>query len=100
LLLAGVVSVVLSTLLTIPISGIVMLVRSGAAANPADFIQSAQADPEAFEEMLTSSQGEGFGWFIRTLIDMFFSAALLEEGLKFVTCRMACKRQGMIAHGF
>lgn len=96
LVIAGAVCTAVATLVTLPISAVIMLVRSGAAANPLDLVQSVQADSQAIKEMLEAPQGGGFSWFIWTLIDMFFSAALVEEGLKFITCRIACKRQNMI----
>ena len=53
-------------------------------------------DPAAFEELINGTGGSNLEMTVRSIVDMFFSAALLEEGLKYLTCRIAIRKKGMI----
>lgn len=96
LLIAGAVSVAASTLLTLPISAVMALVRTGAITDPAGFFQTIQADPGSFKEALENSTGSDAVELAWHVANMFFGAGLLEEGLKYVTGRIAIKKEGMI----
>lgn len=89
LAIAGTVSVVLATLLTIPISALMVLVRSGAITDIDGFVQVATTDPEALKTMLQGADDGVLVTFLWSLADMFFGAGLLEEGLKYLTGRAA-----------
>jgi len=96
LLIAGAASVAISTVLTLPISAVMALLRTGAITDPVGWLQTIQADPGSFKETLensTASDAVELAWHVA---NMFFGAGLLEEGLKFLTGRIATKREGMI----
>ncbi len=96
LVVAAVVSVVLSTVLSMPISAVIAIARSGAFSDFSGWIKTIQADPQAAREMMNNlSEGPLMGtpW---NMVDMLFGAALLEEGLKFLTCRIAIRKKGMV----
>ena len=91
LLIAGAVSVVLAVVLTLPIDGTIALVRMGILSNLSEWIRVANESPEAFAEMIQNASSNVQPSFLWVLIGMFFSAGLLEEGLKFLTCRVAIR---------
>ncbi|MBQ9268541.1 MAG: PrsW family intramembrane metalloprotease [Oscillospiraceae bacterium] len=95
-MIAAVVSVALSTVLSMPISAIIAIVRTGAFSDFSGWVKTIQADPQAAKEMMNNlSEGPltGTMW---SIVDMLFSAALLEEGLKFLTCRIAIRKKDMV----
>ena len=96
LIIAAVVSVIVSSLLSVPISILVSLIRSGALADIPGLIKMIQNDPDSFSKLTDNTSGSNLVMTVRSIVDMFFSAALLEEGLKYLTCRIAIRRKGMI----
>ena len=96
LLLAGAVSVGLSVILNLPFSGIVSVFRLGVLSDPGKWLSALQSDPAALSEMLQNAARDTRPTFLWELISMFFTAGLLEEGLKFLTCRIAVRKEGMI----
>ena len=96
LLIAALISVVLSSILSLPISILVSLIRSGALADIPGLIEMIKDNPEAFGELVNGTGGSNLAMTLRSIVDMFFSAALLEEGLKYLTCRAAIRKKGMI----
>ncbi|MCR5095551.1 MAG: PrsW family intramembrane metalloprotease [Erysipelotrichaceae bacterium] len=96
LVIAGAVSVLLSTLISVPVSMLIALLRTGTSLNLREVFLLAQSDPAAAKEMIQSISGGPWSKAIWSVINMFFSAGLLEEGLKYLTCRKAIKKEGMI----
>ena len=96
LVIAAAVSVVLASVLSMPISVLVMLIRSGAIKDIPGLIEILQENPDAFRELVDSMGGSNLERTVRSIVDMFFSAALLEEGFKYLTCRIAIRKKGMI----
>ena len=96
LLIAALISVVLSSILSLPISILVSLIRSGALADIPGLIEMIKDNPETFGELVNGTGGSNLAMTLRSIVDMFFSAALLEEGLKYLTCRAAIRKKGMI----
>ena len=96
LVIAAVVSLILSSILSLPISILVSLIRSGALADIPGLIEMIQNDPESFGELMDGTSGDALAMTIRSIVDMLFAAALLEEGLKYLTCRSAIRKEGMI----
>lgn len=96
LVIAAVICVILSSILSMPISIIVEIFRTGAFMDLPGLIKTLQNDPGAFKEMMDSTRGGLLSMTIWAMIDMFFAAGLLEEGLKYLTCRFAIRKEGMI----
>ncbi len=96
LLLAGAVSVALSVLLNLPFSGIVSVFRLGVLSDPGKWLSAIRNDPASFQEMFQNAVANTKPTFLWELLSMFFTAGLLEEGLKFLTCRVAIRKEGMI----
>ena len=96
LIIAAVISVIVSSVLSLPISILVSLIRSGVLADIPGFIEMIQNDPEAINDLMSNTSGSTLTMTVRSITDMFFSAALLEEGLKYLTCRIAIRKKGMI----
>ncbi|MBQ6560182.1 MAG: PrsW family intramembrane metalloprotease [Erysipelotrichaceae bacterium] len=96
LIIAAAISVVLSSVLSLPISFLVSLIRSGALADIPGLIEMIEQDPEAFKGLVYNADGTAPTLTVRSIVDMFFSAGLLEEGLKYLTCRIAIRKKGMI----
>ena len=96
LLLAGAVSVGLSIVLNLPFSAIVSVFRLGVLSDPGKWLSALQSDPASLSEMLRNASRDTRPTFLWELISMFFTAGLLEEGLKFLTCRIAVRKEGMI----
>lgn len=96
LLIAGAVSVVLSIVLNLPVEAILSFFRFGFFSDPAALLSAFQGGSDSIAGMLQNAQNNTEQTFLWTLIDMFFAAGLLEEGLKFLTCRAAIRKEGMI----
>ena len=96
LLLAGAVSVGVSIVLNLPLSGLVSVFRLGVLSDPGKWLSALRSDPAALSEMLQNASRDTRPTFLWELISMFFTAGLLEEGLKFLTCRIAVRKEGMI----
>ena len=96
LVIAAVVSIILSSLLSMPVSILVSLIRSGALKDIPGLIEMIKNDPEAFQDLVSGTGGSNLAKTIRAVVDMLFSAALLEEGLKYITCRIAIRKKGMV----
>ena len=96
LVIAAVVSLILSSFLSMPISILVSLVRSGALKDIPGLVELIQNDPEAFQALIDGTVGSNLAKTGRSIVDMLFAAALLEEGLKYLTCRIAIRKKGMI----
>ncbi len=96
LLIAGTVSVVLSSIISMPVSLVLELARSGAFSDFSGFIQSAISNPEALKESMQSLDGNALSATLWAMLNMFLSAGLLEEGLKCLSCRIAIRKEGMI----
>ena len=96
LLIAAAISVIVSSLLSLPVSILVALIRSGALADIPGLIETMKNDPETFSSLVTDTSGSTLTRTFRSIIDMFFSAALPEEGLKYLTCRIAIRKKGMV----
>ena len=96
LLLAGAVSVALSVLLNLPFSGIVSVFRLGVLSDPGRWLSALRNDPASLNEMIQNAVRDNQPMFLWELISMFFTAGLLEEGLKFLTCRIVIRKEGMI----
>ena len=96
LLIAGVVCVGLSIVLTIPIDGIISFIRLGILSDLSGWLQAVKDGSEAITALVQNASANAQPTFLWTLISMFFSAGLLEEGLKFLTCRIAIRKEGMI----
>lgn len=96
LLIAALVSVIVSSILSMPISIAAAIIRSGALSDVSGLIELINNDPEAFKAMIETNTGSPLAMTVRAVIEMFFSAALLEEGLKYLTCRIAIRKKGMI----
>ena len=96
LLLAGAGSVILSIILTVPLSAIVSFFRLGVFTNPGEWLSAIRTDPAAVNELVQNAKNSIRPTFLFNLISMFFTAGLLEEGLKFLTCRGAIRKKGMV----
>ncbi|MBR4461884.1 MAG: PrsW family intramembrane metalloprotease [Erysipelotrichaceae bacterium] len=96
LLIAAVISVALSSILSLPMSMIVAIFRSGALKDLPGFIELIQNDPSVLKQMMENTDSGILSMTVRSIVDMFFSAGLLEEGLKYLTCRMAIRKEGMV----
>ena len=96
LLIAGLVSVILSSLISMPISAAIEFIRLGATSDPQKLILLLRENPQGFADYFKEISADNPPNFFATLISMFFSAGLLEEGLKYLTCRIAIRRKGMI----
>ena len=95
-LYAGLISIAVSTVLSMPISAVLMAIRTGAFSDPGSWVQAASSDVNAFKEMVENTEGSGASEILWRFVDMLFSAAMLEEGLKFLTCRIAIRKKGMV----
>ena len=73
-----------------------MVLRIGTAADVPGLSEALRDNPAVFQEMITEAAKSLRPSFLWNLADMFVSAALLEEGLKFLTCRIAIRKEGMI----
>ena len=93
LAIAALISVALASLLSMPVSVLVSLVRSGALADLPGLLDKIRDDPEV---VVGSMGGSIPAMTVWSIVDMFFSAALLEEGLKYLTCRIAIRKEGTI----
>ncbi|MCR5447865.1 MAG: PrsW family intramembrane metalloprotease [Solobacterium sp.] len=96
LVIAGTVSVLLATILTFPIGGIIMMIRFGVFRDISIWMQAAKEGSEALAALAQETVRNHPPTFFANLINMFFSAGLLEEGLKYLTCRIAVRKEGMI----
>ena len=96
LLIAGAVSVVLSVILAIPIDGAMSFLHLGILSDLSGWTHAVGEGAEATAAFLQNANSNVRPTFLWTLISMFFSAGLLEEGLKFLTCRIAVRKEGMI----
>ena len=95
-LIAGAVSVVLSSIISMPVSLVLELARSGAFSDFSGFIQSAISNPEALKESMQSLDANALSATLWAMLNMFLSAGLLEEGLKYLSCRIAIRKEGMV----
>lgn len=96
LVIAAAVSVVVSIILTLPTSGITLFLRMGIFSDLDGWIQNLHEGPEVFEEAVKNAVSSIQPSFFWNFINMFISSGLLEEGLKFLTCRIAVRKEGMI----
>lgn len=96
LLIAGGVSVLFSSLLSMPVSALVEFVRLGAVSDPQRWIHALKEGTQVFSTLLKETIANNPPSFFATMVSMFFSAGLMEEGLKFMTCRTAIRKEGMI----
>ena len=96
LLIAGALSVVLSIVLNIPLSAIISFFRFGVLSNPDEWLSAIRTDPAALTEMVQNAKNNIQPTFLFNLISMFITAGLLEEGLKFLTCRTAIRKEGTV----
>lgn len=96
LAIATVISVALSTLLTLPISGVITLARTGVFSDFSGFLETLKSNPGVLKEMTANLADKPLPGTLWNMVDMFFGAGLLEEGLKFLTCRLAIRKEGMV----
>ena len=96
LLIAGAVCVILAVPLNMVLSGIISFSRLGVLTDPAPWISAFRESPASLGEMIREASKNTQPTFFQELINMFFTAGLLEEGLKFFTCRIAVRKEGMI----
>lgn len=96
LMIAAAVSVVVSIILTLPVSGIILFLRMGIFSDLEGWNHILHEGPEVFEEAVKNAFGRVQPSFFWNMVNMFLGAGLLEEGLKFLTCRMAVRKEGMI----
>lgn len=96
LVIAAAVSVVISVVLTFPISAILLLFRIGVFSDLDGWIQISHESPQAIVEAVKDAVSRTEPSFFDNLAGMFLSAGLLEEGLKFLTCRIAIRKKGMV----
>ena len=96
LLIAGAISVGVSVVLNLPLAGIVSFFRLGILSDLDRWTLAIKENPAAISEMVQNAVKNTPPTFFGKLIDMFFAAGLLEEGLKFLTCRLVIRREGMI----
>ena len=96
LVIAAIVSVVAASILSMPISTAVTLFRTGVFSDLPGLIETVQSNPNAIKEMIDSAGGSTLSLTLWSVVDMFFAAGLLEEGLKYLTCRIAIRKEGMI----
>ena len=96
LVIAGGVSVLLASILMFPISGIILLIRLGVFSNISIWMQAVEEGTDALAALIQETVGNHPPTFFSNLVSMFFSAGLLEEGLKYLTCRIAVRKEGMI----
>ena len=96
LLIAGAISVGVSVVLNLPLSGIVSFFHLGILSDLDRWTLAIKENPAAISEMVQNALKNTPPTFFWKLIDMFFAAGLLEEGLKFLTCRLVIRREGMI----
>ena len=96
LVIAGVISMVAASLLSMPISGVLAFIQAGTVTDLGGLIQIIKTDPEVLQEMIEKSNNTEAAKFFWRFIGMFFSAGLLEEGLKYLTCRIAIRKEGMV----
>ena len=96
LLIAGAVSVGLSVLLTVPINGILSFIQLGLFSDISGWSQAFKNGPAAVTELIQNASKNTRPTFLWILVNMFFSAGLLEEGLKYLTCRAAIRKEGMV----
>ncbi len=96
LLFAGIVSVLLASILTFPISGIFLMARLGVFSNLSVWLQAVNEGSEALTKLIQEALSTHPETFLSNLTGMFFGAGLLEEGLKYLTCRIAVRKEGMI----
>ncbi|MBQ6488074.1 MAG: PrsW family intramembrane metalloprotease [Solobacterium sp.] len=96
LLIAGAVSVLLASILMVPISGMILMIRYGVFKDISIWMQAVEDGSEALAALIQETVRNNPPTFFFNLISMLFSAGLLEEGLKYLTCRIAVRKEGMI----
>jgi len=96
LVIAAVISVIVSTVLSLPVSAITTIARAGAFSDFFGWIETIRNNPGSFKEMTENLAGGPLSGTIWNMVDMFFSAGLMEEGIKFLTCRIAIRKEGMV----
>ncbi len=96
LIMAAVFSVLIAGIVSVPVTGIIMLGRLGVFSDLSGWLQTMKNDPEAILEMIQDLDRNALSATLWSMINMFFSAGLPEEGLKFLTCRTAIRKKGMI----
>ncbi len=96
LFIAGTLSVILATILTFPISSIFLMARLGVFSNLSEWLQAVNEGTEVLTALIQEALSSHPQTFLSNLTGMFFSAGLLEEELKYLTCRIAVRKEGMI----
>ncbi len=96
LMIGAVFCIAISTVLSMPISLIITLFRTGAFVDFSGWLQAIRENPAVFKEMTQNLDATPLQATFWSIINMFFSAGLLEEGLKYLACRFAIRKEGMV----
>ena len=96
LIIAAIISVIVSSLVSMPISAVISFARAGLLSDFSKVIEAAKTNPGTIKEMLHITDPSMTSRAFWSIVTMFFSAGLLEEGLKCLTCRWAVRKEDMI----
>ncbi len=96
LVIAGTVSAVLSALLSVPVNVLLLFLRLGPLQDPSVWHEAIRGGSETLAGLIGDLSAQVKPSFPSFLIGMFFSAGLLEEGVKYLACRVAIRKKDMV----